>query len=76
MTRIAEQHRLPSTFMMLSTAAAYRHMLHLGTPIFAAGPLKSEVLRADSDGRLTGADAVRFFERSGLPRDLLAKVGR
>ncbi|EIE18740.1 hypothetical protein COCSUDRAFT_38543 [Coccomyxa subellipsoidea C-169] len=28
----------------------------------------------DADGKLTGADAVRFFERSGLPRDLLAKV--
>jgi hypothetical protein len=29
---------------------------------------------ADNDGRLTGGDAVRFFERSGLPRDQLAKV--
>ena len=29
---------------------------------------------ADRDGRLTGGDAVKFFERSGLPRDLLAKV--
>ncbi|EFN59109.1 hypothetical protein CHLNCDRAFT_33853 [Chlorella variabilis] len=28
----------------------------------------------DRDGRLTGADAVRFFERSGLARELLAKV--
>lgn len=28
----------------------------------------------DHDGRLTGADAVKFFERSGLPRDQLAKV--
>ncbi|CAL8464390.1 g3925 [Coccomyxa elongata] len=28
----------------------------------------------DADGKLTGADAVRFFERSGLPRELLAKV--
>ncbi|CAL5220728.1 g2786 [Coccomyxa viridis] len=32
------------------------------------------VADTDSDGRLTGADAVRFFERSGLPRELLAKV--
>ena len=31
---------------------------------------------ADSDGRLTGGDAVRFFERSGLHRELLAKVCR
>lgn len=30
---------------------------------------------ADGDGKLTGGDAVKFFERSGLPRDLLAKVG-
>eukprot|EP00887_Chlorella_sp_A99_P005433 scaffold1.g5433.t1 len=29
---------------------------------------------ADRDGRLVGADAVRFFERSGLPREALAKV--
>lgn len=29
---------------------------------------------ADGDGRLTGQDAVRFFERSGLPRDALARV--
>ncbi len=36
--------------------------------------MTNKVLRADSDGRLTGADAVRFFERSGLPRELLAKV--
>lgn len=28
----------------------------------------------DRDGRLVGADAVGFFERSGLPRELLAKV--
>ena len=28
----------------------------------------------DKDGRLTGSDAVGFFERSGLPRDQLAKV--
>ncbi len=31
-------------------------------------------LNTDHDGRLTGADAVKFFERSGLPRDQLAKV--
>lgn len=30
---------------------------------------------ADQDGRLSGPDAVKFFERSGLPRDVLAKVG-
>ncbi|KAL4430913.1 hypothetical protein ABPG75_006169 [Micractinium tetrahymenae] len=29
---------------------------------------------ADNDGRLTGQDAVRFFERSDLPRDILARV--
>ena len=29
---------------------------------------------ADADGRLTGADAVAFFQRSGLPRDVLARV--
>ncbi|CAD7698842.1 unnamed protein product [Ostreobium quekettii] len=28
----------------------------------------------DNDGRLSGPDAVQFFERSGLPRDILAKV--
>lgn len=31
---------------------------------------------ADRDGRLVGGDAVQFFERSGLPRELLAKVRR
>ncbi|GMH45278.1 hypothetical protein BSKO_13235 [Bryopsis sp. KO-2023] len=29
---------------------------------------------SDEDGRLSGPDAVKFFERSGLPRDILAKV--
>lgn len=29
---------------------------------------------ADRDGRLTGSDAVTFFQRSGLSRELLAKV--
>jgi len=28
----------------------------------------------DHDGRVTGKDAVVFFEKSGLPRDVLAKV--
>ncbi len=45
-----------------------------GSPISSSCPLTNMVLCADSDGRLTGADAVRFFERSGLPRELLAKV--
>ena len=29
---------------------------------------------SDGDGRLTGADAVQFFERSGLPKAELARV--
>lgn len=29
---------------------------------------------ADGDGRVTGSDAVSFFQRSGLPRDQLAKI--
>lgn len=29
---------------------------------------------ADHDNKLTGPDAVKFFERSGLPRPVLAKV--
>jgi len=29
---------------------------------------------SDMDSRLTGADAVAFFRRSGLPREVLAKV--
>ncbi|KAI3433598.1 hypothetical protein D9Q98_003408 [Chlorella vulgaris] len=33
-----------------------------------------QIADEDRDGRLTGPDAVRFFERSGLPRELLAKV--
>ena len=32
------------------------------------------LLGADGDGRITGPDAVKFFERSGLPREMLAKV--
>jgi len=31
-------------------------------------------LFVDEDGKLVGGDAVKFFERSGLHRDLLAKV--
>ena len=31
-------------------------------------------LAADHDNKLTGPDAVKFFERSGLPRQSLAKV--
>jgi hypothetical protein len=30
----------------------------------------------DSDGRVTGKDAVGFFEKSELPRDVLFKAGR
>lgn len=33
-----------------------------------------QVADIDKDGRLTGPDAVTFFERSGLPRELLSKV--
>jgi EH domain-containing protein 1 len=33
-----------------------------------------KVADSDQDGRLTGADAVAFFQRSGLPRDVLARV--
>ncbi len=29
---------------------------------------------ADGDNKVIGADAVKFFERSGLPREQLAKV--
>lgn len=29
---------------------------------------------SDNDGRVTGKDAVGFFEKSGLPREVLAKV--
>lgn len=29
---------------------------------------------ADMDGRVTGSDAVDFFKRSGLPKDVLARV--
>lgn len=33
-----------------------------------------QIADADRDGRVTGQDAVHFFERSGLPREVLAKV--
>ncbi|GBF98304.1 hypothetical protein Rsub_10967 [Raphidocelis subcapitata] len=33
-----------------------------------------KIADADMDGRLTGADAVQFFQRSGLSRDVLARV--
>ncbi|KAF8073195.1 EHD1 [Scenedesmus sp. PABB004] len=33
-----------------------------------------KVADADQDGRVTGADAVAFFQRSGLPKEVLAKV--
>ena len=35
---------------------------------------KPPPISTDNDGKLTGADAVAFFERSGLPRPTLAKV--
>ena len=34
----------------------------------------SLIFFSDEDGKLVGGDAVKFFERSGLQRDLLAKV--
>ena len=30
---------------------------------------------ADSDGKILGHDAVKFFQRSHLPQQILAKVG-
>ena len=36
--------------------------------------LRRRAPRADHDGRITGADAVRFFQRSGLPRETLSRV--
>jgi EH domain-containing protein 1 len=36
--------------------------------------LRCVLLAVDNDGRVTGPDAVVFFERSGLPREQLAKV--
>mmetsp|Transcript_11752 Transcript_11752/g.21123 ORF Transcript_11752/g.21123 Transcript_11752/m.21123 type:complete len:544 (-) Transcript_11752:1029-2660(-) len=33
-----------------------------------------QVADSDRDGRVTGKDAVQFFEKSGLPRDALARV--
>ena len=36
--------------------------------------LRRRARRADHDGRITGADAVRFFQRSGLPRETLSRV--
>ena len=36
--------------------------------------MRAAPCRADKDGRLTGPDAVKFFERSGLPREALAKI--
>lgn len=32
------------------------------------------VILPDCDGKLLGGDAVRFFDRSNLNRDILAKV--
>eukprot|EP00879_Flechtneria_rotunda_P004857 GHRR01005131.1.p1 GENE.GHRR01005131.1~~GHRR01005131.1.p1 ORF type:complete len:106 (+),score=25.50 GHRR01005131.1:379-696(+) len=33
-----------------------------------------KVADGDQDGRVTGGDAVTFFQRSGLPKEVLAKV--
>lgn len=33
-----------------------------------------QVADSDRDGRVTGKDAVGFFEKSGLPREVLAKI--
>ena len=45
--------------------------LNLTPPSLFKKPLSPNT---DNDGKLTGADAVAFFERSGLPRPTLAKV--
>jgi EH domain-containing protein 1 len=37
-------------------------------------PVAIQAADTDRDGRLTGKDAVAFFERSGLPKSELAKV--
>lgn len=29
----------------------------------------------DKDGKISGGEAVRFFTRSGLPKDVLGQVG-
>ena len=39
-----------------------------------AGNASAQAADSDRDGRLTGKDAVAFFERSGLPKSELAKV--
>jgi hypothetical protein len=40
----------------------------------SAGATHGARCAADGDSRITGPDAVKFFELSGLPRDVLAKV--
>ncbi len=42
--------------------------------LFSHCHLFEQAALADHDGRLTGKDAVAFFEKSGLPREILAKV--
>lgn len=42
-------------------------------PLQAMCP-KQHALLSDHDNKLTGPDAVKFFERSQLPRPVLAKV--
>lgn len=41
---------------------------------WARVPTAPALAPADADSRVTGPDAVKFFERSGLPREVLAKV--
>lgn len=43
-------------------------------PRFSVIWLPTPYADADGDGRVTGSDAVAFFSRSGLPRDILAKI--
>ena len=38
--------------------------------------LTQALLLSDGDGKVLGGDAVKFFQRSGVPQQLLAKVRR
>ena len=51
-------------------------MRALALPEVVGWPLTGRLSHAtaDGDGRVTGADAVAFFTKSGLPREMLSKV--
>lgn len=60
--------------MLVQPVAGIRAALHCHAITGHSRIARAQAADSDRDGRLTGKDAVAFFERSGLPKSELAKV--